>query len=80
MGDDDPVSGLGDVIAAQVAAAVVLVDVLGDVKGPKVISFDYKRRKGYRKISGGWRSLTGPTWRIASTIACCTSWQFSYSS
>ncbi len=41
-----------------VAGATVSVEVLGDVKGPKVISFDYKRRKGYRKTKGHRQQYT----------------------
>ena len=41
-----------------VAGATVSVDVIGDVKGPKVISFDYKRRKGYRKTKGHRQQYT----------------------
>ena len=41
-----------------VAGASVSVDVLGAVKGKKVISFDYKRRKGYRKTKGHRQNYT----------------------
>ena len=41
-----------------VAGASVSVDVLGAVKSKKVISFDYKRRKGYRKTKGHRQQYT----------------------
>ena len=54
------IGGAGDVTVGQplVAGASVTVDVLGDVKGKKVISFDYKRRKGYRKTKGHRQQYT----------------------
>ncbi|MDB5297332.1 MAG: ribosomal protein [Phycisphaerales bacterium] len=44
--------------APLVAGATVSVSVLGEVKGKKVISFDYKRRKGYRKTKGHRQQYT----------------------
>ena len=35
-----------------VAGATVSADVLGPVKGPKVLSVKYRRRKGYHKTVG----------------------------
>jgi large subunit ribosomal protein L21 len=35
-----------------VAGATVTADVIGETKGPKVVSFKYKRRKGYHKKVG----------------------------
>ena len=36
----------------------VLCEVLGEMKGEKVISFKYRRRKGYRKKIGHRQQLT----------------------
>ena len=36
----------------------VQCEVLGDVKGKKVVSFKYKRRKGYRRKVGHRQKLT----------------------
>ena len=54
------VGGAGDTKIGQptVAGATVSVDVIGAMKGPKVISFDYKRRKGYRKTKGHRQNYT----------------------
>ena len=41
-----------------VAGATVSVEVLGAKKGPKTISFDYKRRKGYRNTKGHRQQYT----------------------
>ena len=38
--------------APVVAGATVSADVIGPVKGPKVVSVKYKRRKGYHKKIG----------------------------
>src|SRR4051794_36226771 len=48
------VAGEGDprVGAPLVAGATVTADVIGDVKGPKIDIFKYKRRKGYRRRQG----------------------------
>jgi large subunit ribosomal protein L21 len=54
------VGGAGETKVGQplVAGATVSVDVLGDIKGPKVISYDYKRRKGYRNTKGHRQQYT----------------------
>ena len=54
------VGGAGETKIGQplVAGATVSVDVLGDIKGPKVISYDYKRRKGYRNTKGHRQQYT----------------------
>lgn len=36
----------------NVAKCLVKGEVLGETKGPKVVSFRYKRRKGYRRKVG----------------------------
>ena len=36
----------------------VVCEVLGDVKGEKVVSFKYRRRKGYKKKIGHRQQLT----------------------
>jgi large subunit ribosomal protein L21 len=41
-----------------VAGASVSVDVLGAVKGKKLIAFNYRRRKGYRKTKGHRQNYT----------------------
>ena len=41
-----------------VAGATVSVDVVGATKGPKVISYKYKRRKGSRRIKGHRQNYT----------------------
>lgn len=41
-----------------VEGATVSVDVLGEKKGKKVLSFDYKRRKGYRRVRGHRQQYT----------------------
>jgi len=41
-----------------VAGASVSVEVIGAKKGPKTISFDYKRRKGYRNTKGHRQNYT----------------------
>ena len=38
--------------APHVAKCLVKGEVVGDTKGPKVISFKYKRRKNYRRKVG----------------------------
>lgn len=38
--------------APLVSGATVTADVIGPVKGPKVVSVKYKRRKGYHKKIG----------------------------
>jgi len=42
----------------MVASASVLADVVGHVRGPKVVAFKMKRRKGYRKKIGHRQELT----------------------
>jgi large subunit ribosomal protein L21 len=44
--------------APLVSGASVTADVLGPVKGPKVVSVKYKRRKGYRKKIGHRQQYT----------------------
>ena len=44
--------------APLVAGATVTADVLGPVKGPKVVSVKYKRRKGYHKKIGHRQQYT----------------------
>ena len=44
--------------APLVKGATVTADVIGPVKGPKVISVKYKRRKGYRKKIGHRQQYT----------------------
>ncbi len=44
--------------APTVAAASVLVDVVRHVRGPKVVTFKMKRRKGYHKKIGHRQELT----------------------
>ena len=44
--------------APLVAGATVTADVIGDVKGPKIDIFTYKRRKGYRKHKGHRQGYT----------------------
>ena len=46
-GDGEPRIG-----TPTVAGATISADVIGEVKGPKVVSFKYKRRKGYHKKIG----------------------------
>ena len=46
-GEGDPRIG-----APLVSGATVTADVIGPVKGPKVMSVKYKRRKGYHKKQG----------------------------
>jgi len=41
-----------------VAGATVSADVIGPVKGPKVVSVKYKRRKGYHKKIGHRQAYT----------------------
>jgi len=41
-----------------VASASVLADVVGHVRGPKVVTFKMKRRKGYHKKIGHRQELT----------------------
>jgi large subunit ribosomal protein L21 len=44
--------------APLVGGATVTADVIGPVKGPKVVSVKYKRRKGYRKKVGHRQQYT----------------------
>jgi len=44
--------------APLVAGATVSADVIGPVKGPKVDTFKYKRRKGYSKKIGHRQKYT----------------------
>jgi len=44
--------------APTVAAASVLADVVGHVRGSKVVTFKMKRRKGYHKKIGHRQELT----------------------
>src|SRR3954469_17981956 len=44
--------------APVVAGATVSADVIGPVKGPKVVSVKYKRRKGYHKKIGHRQQYT----------------------
>ena len=48
------VAGAGDPRIGDpiVAGATVLADVIGPAKGPKVVTFKYRRRKGYHKKIG----------------------------
>jgi large subunit ribosomal protein L21 len=46
-GEGEPRIGL-----PLVAGATVTAEVIGDVKGPKIDIFKYKRRKGYRRRQG----------------------------
>ena len=41
-----------------VKGAKVTAEVLEDVKGPKLVSFKYRRRKGYHRTVGHRRQLT----------------------
>lgn len=54
------VSGEGklEIGKPTVKGAEVVCDVLGQVKGKKVTSFKFKRRKNYRKKKGHRQSLT----------------------
>ncbi|HSI36049.1 MAG: 50S ribosomal protein L21 [Phycisphaerae bacterium] len=44
--------------APLVSGATVVADVIGDVKGKKVISVKHKRRKGYYKKTGHRQKYT----------------------
>lgn len=44
--------------APNLAGAVVTAQVLGEEKGPKVINFKFKRRKGYHRKVGHRQKLT----------------------
>jgi large subunit ribosomal protein L21 len=44
--------------APTVAGANVVADVVGHIRGPKVLSFKMKRRKGYHKTTGHRQELT----------------------
>jgi large subunit ribosomal protein L21 len=44
--------------APVVSGATVTADVIGPVKGPKVMTVKYKRRKGYRKTIGHRQQYT----------------------
>jgi large subunit ribosomal protein L21 len=44
--------------APMVAAASVVADVVEHIRGPKVITFKMKRRKGYHKKIGHRQELT----------------------
>jgi large subunit ribosomal protein L21 len=54
------VAGEGDprIGTPLVSGATVSADVIGPVKGPKVVSVKYKRRKGYRKKIGHRQGYT----------------------
>jgi large subunit ribosomal protein L21 len=54
------VSGEGSpkIGAPLVSGATVTADVIGPVKGPKVDTFKYKRRKGYSKKIGHRQQYT----------------------
>ena len=58
------VGGSGDAKAAAkvgtplVAGATVTADVIGAVKGPKVVSVKYRRRKGFHKKVGHRQKYT----------------------
>ena len=54
------VGGAGDAKIGQplVAGATVTADVIGAVKGPKVVSVKYRRRKGYHKKVGHRQKYT----------------------
>ena len=52
-GEGDPKIG-----APLVSGATVTADVIGPVKGPKVMSVKYKRRKGYHKTVGHRQKYT----------------------
>ncbi len=41
-----------------VAGATITAEVLGEVKGPKIDIFKYKRRKGYRRRAGHRQGYT----------------------
>jgi len=41
-----------------IAKATVVADVVKNIRGPKVVSFKLKRRKGYRKKIGHRQSLS----------------------
>jgi len=43
---------------ADLKNASVLAEVIGDKKAPKVITFKYRRRKGYHRTVGHRRKLT----------------------
>ncbi len=47
-----------DVGRPALTSATVTGEVLGQIRGPKVIVFKKKRRKGYRKKTGHRQSLT----------------------
>ena len=44
--------------APTVAQASVVADVVGHIRGPKLLSFKMKRRKGYHKTIGHRQELT----------------------
>ena len=44
--------------APHVAKATVLADVVKNIRGPKVVAFKLKRRKGYRKKIGHRQELS----------------------
>ena len=44
--------------APLVSGATVMADVIGPVKGPKVMTVKYRRRKGYRKKIGHRQQYT----------------------
>ena len=52
-GAGDPKIGL-----PLVEGATVTADVIGEVKGPKIDIFKYKRRKGYRRRKGHRQGYT----------------------
>lgn len=44
--------------APLLAGAKVTADVLEDIKGPKLVSYKYRRRKGYHRTVGHRQKLT----------------------
>ena len=53
--------------APLVEGAVVQAEVLANIRGPKVVSFKKKRRKGYKKTIGHRQELT--TLKVADIVA-----------
>lgn len=53
--DNDGAIKIGE---PTVSGAKVVVEVLGQVKGDKVLVFHKKRRKGYRKLNGHRQQFT----------------------
>jgi large subunit ribosomal protein L21 len=54
------IGGADEVVVGRpyVAGAQVKADVLGDVRGPKSISFKYRRRKSSKRTHGHRQDLT----------------------